>query len=120
MPAKKSPLSLVKEKFESKEKLVDALVAMPAKILERDEEDKDAFRKKLLSAANGKLLKIYERSQAIQKRFGGKEGLVDALLNIQNRGKDNDYRQKLGTWTVGRLYDSVTSLEKAQKRAQQA
>ena len=119
--SKKSPLARVKEKFESKEKLVDALVGLPGKIFDRGEdEDKDAFRTKLLAAANGKLLKLYERSQAIQSRFGSKEKLVEALLTLQNRGKDKDYRGKLGAWTIGRLYDRVTSLEKAQKRAQSA
>jgi hypothetical protein len=119
MAAKKSPLARVKEKFESKEKLVDALVGLPAKVLDRaEDEDKDAFRTKLLAAANAKLLKLYERSQAIQTRYGSKEGLVEALLTLQNRGKDKDYRGKLGAWTLGRLYDRVTTLEKSQKRAQ--
>ena len=121
MSAKKSPLSRVKEKFESKEKLVDAFVGLSAKVLDRsDDEDKDDFRKKLLSAANSKLLNMYDRGQLVKSRWGSKEQLVDALLALQNRGKDKDYKSKLGSWTVGRLYDRMTTLEKARKRAQTA
>jgi hypothetical protein len=40
------------------------------------------------------------------------------LATLQNRVKDQDYRNKLSTLTVGKLYDQLTSLERAVKQAQ--
>jgi hypothetical protein len=44
--------------------------------------------------------------------------LVDALLGLQKRGKDQDFRSKLVTLPIGKLYDRYISVERAQKRAQ--
>lgn len=119
MSMKKSPLARVKEQFGSKDKLVDALVAMPATVLERvGEEDKDAFHKRLLAAANNKLLRLHHISQDIQKRWGSKEAMVDAVLTLKKRGKDKDYRTKLSDLPVGKLYDRLSSLERAHRRSQ--
>lgn len=117
--SRKSPLMRVKEQFGSKEKLVDALVAMPAKVLpRRDGEDKDAFRTRLLTAANSKLLRLHERAKVIQSCWGSKEQLVEAVLSLQNRSKDQGYRTKISAWPLGRLHDRVTALERAQRREQ--
>ena len=117
---KKSPLSQVKEQFGSKEQLVDALTALPEGVLARDsdEEDKDAFRTRLLTAANSKLLRLHTMGRAIADRWGSKDKLVDALLMLQRRGKDEDYRNKLRTLPLGKLYDQFNSLERAAKRTQ--
>lgn len=114
---KKSPLSLVKEQFGSKEQLVDALTALPEGVLSRGEDDKDAFRTRLLSAANSKLIRLHKMGRAVAERWGSKDKLVDALLLIQRRGKDEDYRSKLSTLPLGKLYDQFNSLERAAKRA---
>lgn len=117
---KKSPLSLVKEQFGSKEQLVDALTALPEGVLvrESDEEDKGALRTRLLTAANSKLLRLHKMGRVVAERFGSKDKLVDALLMLQRRGKDEDYRNKLRTLPLGKLYDQFNSLERATKRAQ--
>lgn len=117
MSVKKSPLTRVKEQFGTKEKLVDELVAMPESIIDRH-GDKDAFQDRLLAAANTKLLRLHHVGKTVQTRWGSKEGLVEALLALQNRGKDSHYRNKLATQTISRLYDRMTSLERTQKRAQ--
>jgi len=116
---KKSPLSLVKEKFGEKEKLVDALLALPSSIVERGEDQDDA-RKTLLSAANSKLLRMHTTGSAVAKRFGSKDKLVDAILSLKKRGKDEDYRKKLGEVSVGKLYDQFTVLERSARRADAA
>lgn len=115
---KKSPLSLVKEQFGTKEQLVDALTALPEGVLSRGEEDKDAFRTRLLTAANSKLLRLHTIGKSIADRWGSKDKMVDALLTLQRRGKDEDYRSKLGSLPLGKLYDQVKSMERAVKRAQ--
>lgn len=114
---KKSPLSLVKEQFGSKEQLVDALTALPEGVLSRGEDDKDAFRTRLLSAANSKLIRLHKMGRTVAERWGSKDKLVDALLLLQRRGKDEDYRNKLSSLPLGKLYDQFHSLERATKRA---
>ncbi len=123
---KKAPLSLVKEQFGSKEQLVDALIALPEGVLSRqapgdegdEKEAKDAFRTRLLSAANAKLLRLHKVGRAVAERWGSKDKLVDALLTLQRRAKDEDYGNKLRTLPLGKLYDQISSLERATKRAQ--
>lgn len=116
---KKSPLAQVKEQFGSKEKLVDALIGLPASVIERpaDEgEDKDAFRHRLLVAPNSKLLRLHRVGKSVSDRWGSKEKLVDAILDLRRRSKDKDYRTKLVTLPLGKLFDQVSSLENAAKR----
>ncbi len=108
----KSPLARVKEQFGSKDKLVDALVGLPEGVFERHNEDKDAFRKRLSSAANTKLLRMLEVGKAVKERFGSKEKLVDAILTQMNRGKDADYRGKLAQFSVSKLFARIGTLEK--------
>jgi hypothetical protein len=69
---KKSPLAVVKEQFGSKDKLVDALAGLPAGVLDRSSEDKDAFRQQLLTAANSKLLRLHSVGSDVAKRWGSK------------------------------------------------
>jgi hypothetical protein len=113
---KKSPLILVKDQFGSKEKLVDALIALPESVFDRGDDDKDAFRKRLLGAANAKLLRLHDTGKAVGERFGSKEKLVEAILDLRKRGKDQDFRTKLSTLPIGKLFDQVSALEKADRR----
>ena len=117
---KKPPLSLVKEQFGTKEQLVDALTALPEGVLTRGpgDEDKDTFRTRLLTAANSKLLRLHQMGKAVADRWGSKDKLVDAMLTLQRRNKDEDYRGKLSTLPLGKLYDQFKALERAVKRAQ--
>jgi hypothetical protein len=115
---KKPPLSQVKEQFGTKEQLVDALTALPEGVLSRADDDKDAFRTRLLTAANSKLLRLHQMGRAVADRWGSKDKLVDALLTLQRRNKDESYRTKLATLPLGKLYDQFQSMERAVKRAQ--
>lgn len=116
---KKSPLAQVTEQFGSKDKLVDALLALPASILDRPAgaDDKDAFRNHLKSASNAKLLKLIRTTQTITERFGSKDKLIGKLLDLRHSAKDNDFKAKLGSLSIGRLLDQVTVLEKQRKQA---
>ena len=113
---KKSPLILVKDQFGSKDKLVDALIALPESVFDRGEDDKDAFRKRLLGAANAKLLRLHKTGKAVSERWGSKEKLVDAILDLRKRGKDQDFRNKLSTLPIGKLFDQMGALEKANRK----
>ena len=115
---KKSPLAQVNEQFGSKEKLVDSLLALPDAVVERPAgDDKDAFRHRMLTAANSKLLRLHRVGQKVSERWGTKAKLVDAILDLRRRSKDGDYRTKLNSLPLGKLFDQVSSLENAAKRA---
>jgi hypothetical protein len=115
---KKSPLILVKDQFGSKEKLVEALIALPESVFDRGDDDKDAFRKRLLGAANAKLLRLHKTGKSVSERWGSKEKLVDAILDLRKRGKDQDFRTKLSTLPIGKLFDQVSALEKGSRKEQ--
>jgi hypothetical protein len=87
-------------------------------VFDRGDDDKDAFRKRLLGAANAKLLRLHDTGKSVSERWGSKEKLVDAILDLRKRGKDQDYRTKLSSLPLGKLFDQVNALEKADRKAQ--
>ncbi|MCB9557235.1 MAG: hypothetical protein H6707_14095 [Deltaproteobacteria bacterium] len=107
--AKKTPLQLVNDKYGSKEKLVDKLVGQldPA-----EGESKDEFRARLLAAPNTKLLRLVATLDEVQKRFGGKDKLIDAILELEGRKKDEDYRTALAEQSVVRLMGHLRDAER--------
>ena len=109
----KTPLQVVTSDHGGKEKLVDALTGM---VEPGEEESKEAFRARLLSMANSKLLRLHRAHSEVKERFGDKEKLVDAMLNLINRTKDNDYRESLLQWTATRLLDAHRDWEKTAKK----
>jgi hypothetical protein len=110
---KKTPLAQVKE-LGGKETLVDKLVDL----VPRDEdEDKNEFRQRLMSMANSKLLRMHRVHNEVQSRFGNKDGLVDALVALMKRSKDNDYAEKLRGYTATRLLSLHVTWEKKAKKA---
>lgn len=109
--AAKSPLARVKEEFGGKDKLVDKIVGL----LGSAEESKDDLRKRLLGAANSKLLRLAGRATSL-KDLGGHDKLAAATASVLGRSKDADYVAKLGTLSTGRLLDLKTVAEKRAKR----
>jgi len=107
---KKSPLQVVKEKFQSKEKLVDALLGSMEKT---GGSSKEELRKKLLAQSNRKLLVLHQREELIGKHFGSRAKMIDALME-KNKGKsgkeDKDYRRRLERLSSGQLLDLARRL----------
>ena len=110
---KLSPLAEVKEKFGSRE----ALVKLVAGKIERPEGMGDeAFEKKVRTISNRKLLKLNAAHEDMVKRFGSKDGLVDAIIALVCPKKvDTVYRAKLMTLRVAQLLDLHKSLAKKSK-----
>jgi hypothetical protein len=111
--APKSPLQVVKERFESKLKLAESLLGK----LERsnpDESDED-FARRVRTMSNVKLLRLVDTHDIVDREFGGKAGLVDAIMTLRTpTGKpDLDYRKKLETFRITRLLDMQRSAAKA-------
>jgi hypothetical protein len=107
--ATKSPLDLVKEKFGDKEKLVAALEKLTGEDLWVSRTNKD---KGLAHVSNAKLLRLHALFTEVKEKFGTREKLIDAILEIEKRTKDAGYRQHLSAWPVPRLYDAYKSTAK--------
>lgn len=108
-----SPLSRVKEKFGGKDKLVDQIVGL---LGSTGDEPKDELRKRLLGAANRKLIRLHDVATGL-KQHGGHDKLADAAAAGLGRAKDKDYVQKLNTYSAGRLLDMVRVAERRAKGA---
>ena len=108
-----SPLSRVKEKFGGKDKLVDSIVGL---LGSTGDEPKDELRKRLLGAANRKLIRLHDVATGL-KHHGGHDKLADAAAAGLGRAKDKDYVQKLNSDSAGRLLDMVRVAERRAKGA---
>jgi hypothetical protein len=109
----KSPLSLVNETFGAKDKLVDKLVAM----LDRGEEPKAELRKRLLAAANRRLLNLHRVATTVKEKFGSRDKLVAQAAALLGHSKDKDFVSRLDNQSDARLLDVVTIAERKAKKA---
>jgi hypothetical protein len=98
----KPPLQEVKDRFGSKEKLVESLYPLLEKA---DDESKEEFRNRLLFMSNRKLLHLYAIEQTLRSEFGSRDKLIDAILSLAKQSKDKDYRDTLETFSSGMLLD---------------
>ena len=104
-----SPLAVVKEKFGEKAKLVEALEKLTGEALWVSRTNKD---KGLAHVSNAKLLRLHATFTTVKEKFGTREKLLDAILELEKRSKDTGLRQKLLQWPVPRLYDAYKSAAK--------
>ncbi|HJX53128.1 MAG TPA: hypothetical protein VJ801_10215 [Polyangia bacterium] len=109
----KSPLSLVNDAFGAKDKLVDKLVTL----LDRGEEPKADLRKRLLAAANSKLLNLHRVATAVKEKFGSRDKLVAQAASLLGHSKDKDFVARLDNQSNARLLDLVIAAERKAKRA---
>src|SRR5579871_5214781 len=106
-----SPLARVKEEFGGKDKLVDKLVGL----VDAGEESKDELRKRLLGAANAKLLRLHVVATKVKEQ-GGHDKLAAAAATSVGHGKDKDYLAKLESFSNGRLVDILAAGDRRAKR----
>src|SRR5450432_58650 len=106
-----SPLARVKEEFGGKDKLVDKLVG----IVDAGDESKDELRKRLLGAANSKLLRLHIVATKVKEQ-GGHDKLAAAAATGSGHGKDKDYVAKLESFSNGRLVDMLEAADRRTKR----
>jgi hypothetical protein len=111
----KSPLGLVKERFETKAKLVEAVKKFASNgelWLGRTNEGKGLER-----VSNAKLLRLHEVFAEVSKQFGTRAKLIDAILAAENRTKDAGFKKRLEAYPVPRLFDAYKSAKKRAKPA---
>jgi hypothetical protein len=99
---KKTPLSRVKEQFESKVKLVAAVQALATDALWLDRLN-DV--KGLARVSNAKLIRLHDALKAAQQEFGSREKLVSAILELEKRAKDAGFKARLEGYPLPRLLD---------------
>jgi hypothetical protein len=105
----KTPLAVMKEKFGDKAKLVEALEKLTGEDLWVARTNKN---KGLTHVSNAKLLRLHATFTEVKDKFGTREKLIDAILEIEKRTKDAGYRERLLAWPVPRLYDAYKSTAK--------
>jgi hypothetical protein len=110
MPSQ-SPLARVKEEFGTKDKLVDKLLGL----VDAGDESKDDLRRRLLGAANSKLLRLHVVAAKVKEQ-GGHDKLAAAAAAGVGHGKDKDYVTKLESFSNGRLVDILDAADRRAKR----
>ena len=113
---KKSPLAAVKERFESKEKLVAAVQALSSSDLWVDR----VGAKGLSRISNAKLLSLHDKIKDAQSRFKSRESLVNEVLTLMKRSTDTGLRTALSLYALPRLLDLHSSLSKKSRQAAKA
>ena len=111
---KKSPVAVVKERFQSKEKLVEAVQKLATADLwvERLNAEKG-----LAKVSNEKLIKLHDVLVDAKQRFGSRDKLISAILELNKRTKDAAYGAGLKKFPLPQLLDLHASVERATKRA---
>jgi hypothetical protein len=110
----KNPFASVKETHGDKAKLVAALQKLAGDDLWIDRTNK---KKGLGHVANAKLLRLHATFTAVKQKFGTRDKLIAAILDIEKRAKDDGEKSRLGKFPVPRLWDMYRSLEKRDVRS---
>jgi len=110
---KKSPVAVVKERFQSKDKLVEAVQKLATGDLWLDRVSE---AKGLAKVSNQKLLKLHDVLTDAQKRFGSRDKLISAILELKKRTKDAGFTARLKSFPLPQLLDLHQSAERSGKR----
>ena len=107
---KKTPIAEVKERFGSKQDLVKELGTMfdKGKLF----EDRLNPDKGLDHVSNAKLLKLHKVATDVKERFTTRENLINDLVKMMKREKDDGLKERLESWGLPRLvdyYDNVAA-----------
>jgi len=114
---KKTPVSLVKERFESKDKLVAAVQKLATTDLWLD---KVSSAKGLGRVSNAKLVRLHDTLTDAKKRFGSRDKLISSIVELNKRVKDKGFASKLSAYPLPQLLDLHAAAERASKRAEAA
>jgi hypothetical protein len=112
---KNSPVSAVKEQFQTKEKLVEAVqkLATPELWLDRVNSVKGLGR-----VSNQKLLRLHAVLSDVKSRFGNRTKLIGSILELEKRAKDAGYQTRLEGYALPRLVDLHQVLDRKRARSE--
>jgi len=114
---KKTPVSQVKERFESKEKLVAAVQKLATADLWSDRVNS---AKGLGRVSNAKLVRLHDTLTDAKKRFGSRDKLIGSIVELNKRVKDKGFAAKLAAYPLPQLLDLHAAATRASKRAEVA
>lgn len=97
-----SPLKVVKDRFGDKEKLVAAVEKLATDELWLDRINSE---KGLARVSNAKLLRLHDALSKTKEEFGSRGKLVEAILDLEKRTKDEGYKGRLSAYSTPRLLD---------------
>lgn len=106
---KKSPLQQVRDQFGSKQELVERLLPLVDR-LQADEGDAE-FARRLGTASNKQLLRMWAVEAAVKEKFGSRDGLLDAVVKAKFGKENSEYRTALTRLTKARLLDLHRQLQ---------
>ena len=106
---KTTPFQQVKESFGDKAKLVSAVQSLATDAVWLDRVNPD---KGLAKISNTKLLRLHAALTRAKEQFGSRDGLINAVLGLVQRSKDDGYKARLQSYPVPRLLDLHDSLSK--------
>ncbi|MDB4976129.1 MAG: hypothetical protein JWN48_4470 [Myxococcaceae bacterium] len=112
--ATKSPLSIVKERFQDKDGLLKAVRELTSDDLWIDRLEAN---KGLDAVSNKKLLRLHAILSDVKSKFGSRDKLVEAIMGHDGRGKDQGRKDGLGRLSTPRLYDLYRTGAKKAKAA---
>jgi len=110
----KTPHARMKDEFKTKDKLVEAVEKLATDDLWLDRIN-DVKGLRLIS--NAKLLRLHRILSDAKQRFGTREKLVGAILELEKRVKDAGYRQRLEAHPLPRLVDQHDSALRRKRRS---
>jgi hypothetical protein len=114
---KKTPVSQVKERFESKEKLVAAVQKLATAELWSDRVN---AAKGLGRVSNAKLVRLHDTLTDAKKRFGSRDKLIGSIVELNKRVKDKGFAAKLAAYPLPQLLDLHAAATRKSKRAEVA
>jgi hypothetical protein len=90
----------------------EALAKALASSLAVGGEDADTVAGRLKTASNTQLLRLQRVVETVKQKWGSREKLIQAITDAGKASKDKDYVAKLGTFSLPRLVDLATSVER--------
>lgn len=107
--SKRSPLEIVQDEHGSKAELAK-------KVFDRldhpeDEDEAHDLEYRVQTMSNRKLLRLWKAHELMEDKFGSKEELVDAIASEKFSGGNEEYAEKISTFTVPKLLDLARQQE---------
>jgi hypothetical protein len=110
---KNSPVSVVKDRYQSKDKLIEAVQKLASADLWLDRVN---ATKGLARISNQKLLRLHTLLSDAKSRFGSRDKLIGSILDLEKRAKDGGYKTRLESYPLPRLLDIHGALSRSESK----
>jgi hypothetical protein len=72
----------------------------------------DTIEERLKTASNSQLLRLQKVVTAVKSKWGDRDKLIAAIGTAEKKSKDQDYLNKLGTYSLPHLFDIAVAHER--------